>query len=235
MSMVVGTIIKIIQDSDSTQFSEFRTTGAPVDAGSAVTFATVLTDESNAGPNTNQASTITATIPVAASVGYVEEVGGLPTPPLWASSVVGFVEYDGVDQGVPVGNSYGIDISVQRYTASPDWGVVAPISNSGGAGSAAIASLDILINNIPTAPPDPTGLQIELLSNKIWTARWDSAGIGIEFEVEIDVGGGGFVASTTTRGGSEVYSKNPPQSAQFRLRAVNLAGVPSAWVNSAVV
>ena len=86
-----------------------------------VEYAVVIQSIGEDGPAVGT-STVTFDIPVALPTRYSEEPSGAGTPS-WGT-VTGFLEFDGVDQGVPATNGYGVDIEFEPATVSQDWAIM---------------------------------------------------------------------------------------------------------------
>ena len=93
------------------------------DSGTFMTFEVVI--QSETGVIVKGATcTLDIDIPIPLATQYGEEVGGWSALPNWASSVEGFLKYDGVDQGAAVTNAYGVDILFEPAEVSADWDLI---------------------------------------------------------------------------------------------------------------
>ena len=72
-------------------------------------------------PTAGKTTSMTATVPIALPTEYAELAGGVPTP-AWAT-VVGVLEFDGVDQGGGA-NGYGVDLNFEPAVINPLWDVM---------------------------------------------------------------------------------------------------------------
>lgn len=123
-SVIPDTGIAIVQTTNVGLTSGYRVTTV-IDQGTYMEFGVVLQNETGGGPQAGQICSIEIDIPIPLPTKYEEQTGvwGI-SDPTWASSVEGFLEFDGVDQGVPVSNAYGVDIEFEPASLSEDWDIV---------------------------------------------------------------------------------------------------------------
>ena len=95
-----------------------------VDSGTYMTYGVTLLTETGGGPAAGSVTTIDIDIPIPLPTQYAEQTLQFSTLPSWASSVEGHLTFDGVDQGVPVTNGYGVDILFEPAEVSLDWDIV---------------------------------------------------------------------------------------------------------------
>ena len=122
--VIPDTTISVVQTDDVGLNSSYRVRSV-TDNGTYMTYVVVLQDESGGGPLAGAVCTLDIDVPIPLPTEYDEEllVWGAGDPS-WAT-VEGFLEFDGVDQGVPVSNAYGIDIEFEPASISVDWDIVA--------------------------------------------------------------------------------------------------------------
>ena len=104
-------------------FDQYRVTGAPVDAGTWVEYPSVLQEQGEGGVPLGT-TTLTATIPIPQPTEYAEVAGSVPTYTGPDVTAVGFLQFDGVDQGGSA-NSYGVDLEFETTTVPADWDALA--------------------------------------------------------------------------------------------------------------
>ncbi len=119
LQATTGTIIRLATESDTTRYYEYEVISLS-DEGLWVLYDVSFIEEGTGGEPLEERSTVTFTIPVAASVDYVELTNE------WNSSPTLNGELKiGSGSQVSNQNAYGVDILVQEYIKSDDWDLVA--------------------------------------------------------------------------------------------------------------
>ena len=120
----VNSTLVFADTNNPAAFDQYRVRSEPpVDQGTYWEYEVVLQEQGEGGVPIGT-TTMTATIPIPQPTEYAEEVGAVPTysgPPVTA---VGFLQFDGVDQG-GAGNKYGIDVQFETTDYSEDWSILA--------------------------------------------------------------------------------------------------------------
>ena len=120
--VIPETSISVVETANVGNTVSYRV-ATVVDSGTFMTFGVVLQTETGI-ITTGAVCTLDIDIPIALATEYAQELLVWGTPPSWATSVEGFLEYDGVDQGVPTTNAYGVDILFEPASVSEDWDIV---------------------------------------------------------------------------------------------------------------
>lgn len=121
--VIPETTIAVVQTDNTGLTSAFRVNSV-IDQGTYMEYIVVLQAETGGGVQAGAVTTVEIDIPISLATEYAEETAVWGTPPSWASSVSGFLAFDGVDQGVPTTNAYGVDILFQPASISEDWDIV---------------------------------------------------------------------------------------------------------------
>lgn len=135
LDVVVGTVFEISEVGSPTNFRKYTVDAVPVDQGTYYEYTVTMVDSGGTLVN-GVATQVRAVQPIANPTKFV----GIPAywnvgnQPVWGT-VESFLEFDDVPQAVDPNNLYGIDVSFQRLTVSPDWDFVALSGGSGGGGS----------------------------------------------------------------------------------------------------
>ncbi len=120
--VIPETLISVVETANVGNTVTYRVTSV-TDSGAFMTYGVVLQDETgDIGVGT--VCTLDIDIPIALPTEYAEETLVWGTPPSWASTVEGFLLFDGVDQVVPTTNAYGVDILFEPAEISTDWDIV---------------------------------------------------------------------------------------------------------------
>lgn len=120
LGITVDSTIVFADTDNPSAFDQYRTTGAPVDQGTYISYTVVRQEQGEGGVPTG-VTTMTATVPIPQATEYAETTGSVPVY-TQDVDVIGFLQFNGVDQ-VGDANSYGIDIEIDGVTGSPDWTV----------------------------------------------------------------------------------------------------------------
>ena len=119
---IPGTDIQLSQTQDPNRSMSFRVVRSLTDFGTYFQYPVSLISTGPGGtPETGEATTMTAIVPVAQDTKYVQ-APGTPTP-TWAT-VTPHLEYDGVGQ-FPGDVAFGVDINFQLARFSPSWDILA--------------------------------------------------------------------------------------------------------------
>jgi len=128
----------MVQVSDSSRSQEFLQLSVPVDQGAYVEFDVIEIAQGSGGRvQDNQPTTVTGLIPVAQPTKYVENLAYWNQPanvPIYITSVVSALEFDGVDQAVTT-SVFGLDFNFQPALVSVEWDVLSLLSTGGGGSS----------------------------------------------------------------------------------------------------
>jgi hypothetical protein len=116
-------VISVVQTDNSQNTYEYRVDIVDIKT-SYVEYNVTLLEIGNSGPVEDSLTTIDIVVPNASATQYSEEVGGFTVAPNWASSIQGRLSFNGVDQGVPTSNAYGLDILFEPAIVSTDWDIV---------------------------------------------------------------------------------------------------------------
>lgn len=120
--VIVDSIIGVVETDNVGNTVGYRVTSV-TDNTTFMTYGVVLQSETGA-ITTGAVCTIDIDIPIPLPTEYAEETLVWGTPPSWASSVEGFLFFNGVDQAVPTTNAYGVDILFEPAEISEDWDIV---------------------------------------------------------------------------------------------------------------
>jgi hypothetical protein len=121
LGMGPNTSVQFSQTEDPNYSITFRVDSGPNDIDPYFEYlVTLLSVGPSGAPTAGAVTTMTADVPIAQLTKYAE-VPGVPTPS-WAT-VVGFLEYDGVDQG-GAANSYGVDLEFDEAVINTAWDIV---------------------------------------------------------------------------------------------------------------
>ena len=119
--IIANSSILFADTNNPAAFNQYRTTGAPVDAGTYIQYPVVLQQQGEGGVPLG-VTTMTATIPIPLPTEYAEELTGLADP-AWAT-VVPFLQFDGVDQSPVSTTAFGVDLEAEITVFSEDWDVL---------------------------------------------------------------------------------------------------------------
>lgn len=120
----VNSTLVFADTNNPAAFDQYRVRSEPpVDGGTYWGYDVVLQEQGEGGVPIGT-TTMTATVPIPQPTEYAEEVGAVPTytgPPVTA---IGYLQFNGADQGGDA-NKYGIDIEFETTDYSEDWDVLA--------------------------------------------------------------------------------------------------------------
>jgi hypothetical protein len=121
LGMGPNTNVQFAQTDDPNYSITYRVDSGPVNVDPYFEYlVTLLSVGPSGAPAAGATTTMTADVPISQLTKYAE-VPGVPTPS-WAT-VVGFLEYDGVDQG-GAANSYGVDLEFDIAVINTAWDLV---------------------------------------------------------------------------------------------------------------
>ena len=120
--VIPDSIISVVQTDNVANAISYRVKNI-TDSGTFMDYEVVLQSETGV-IDIDATCTLDIDIPIALATQYGEEVGGWSAMPNWASSVEGFLKYDGVDQGAAVTNAYGVDILFEPAEVSAEWDLI---------------------------------------------------------------------------------------------------------------
>ena len=120
--VIPDSIISVVQTDNVANAISYRVKNI-TDSGTFMDYEVVLQSETGV-IDIDATCTLDIDIPIALATQYGEEVGGWSAMPNWASSVEGFLKYDGVDQGAAVTTAYGVDLLFEPADVSADWDLI---------------------------------------------------------------------------------------------------------------
>lgn len=163
LGITADSTLQFVQTDTPDRFYVYRTLANPVDMGTYYDYSVILVDESLGGVEAGNASTLTATIPVAQSTQYVELAGYWPANQPTFAAVSGFLQIGGVDQ-VATDDAFGVDIRFQRASISPDWDYasLSSLSESSSTALEILAGLSSKINMIERLAEQTTNNEFDV-------------------------------------------------------------------------
>lgn len=120
--VIEGSLVTLVDTENVGNTMGLRVSSV-TDSGAYMTYGVTLQSETGVWVN-GVVTTTDIDVPIALPTEYAEELLVWGSLPSWASSVEGFLEFNGVDQAVPVTNAYGVDILFEPASVSEDWDIV---------------------------------------------------------------------------------------------------------------
>lgn len=122
--IVPSSIVNIEQLDNAQNTVSYRIETIEERLSSYIKCDVTLLDLGNIGPDVESLCSLNIVVPNASGTQYSEQVGGFTVLPNWATSIEGSLMFNGVDQGVPTTNAYGVDILFEPAIVSIDWDIV---------------------------------------------------------------------------------------------------------------
>jgi len=111
LGVISGSIILINDTANPSNYYEYTVTS--------------VTESGNSGPTQNVTTTFTATIPVAALTEHYEELNYFPTNQVPFADASGYLKQGETVEDDTANSAFGIDLTFQEGSLSPDWDIVA--------------------------------------------------------------------------------------------------------------
>lgn len=131
--IIAGSTVLMSQTSTPSRYNEYIVNSI-IDGTDYVEYGVTLVESGGGGPEVDQPTTMTATIPIPSVTEYSEEINYYASNSPSFANVIGTLILSGTPQGGIANNLFGVQIEFQPYTFSPDWDTVA-VANVAGGGS----------------------------------------------------------------------------------------------------
>lgn len=122
-SVIPNSLIRMAETDSVGNASSYRV-NTVTDQSTYMEYTVTLVAQSGGDVTAGAVTTVNIDVPIPVATEYVEELLVWGTPPTWATSVEGFLLFNGVDQAVPTTNAYGVDILFEPAEISLDWDIV---------------------------------------------------------------------------------------------------------------
>ena len=129
-SVLPDSTIRVAEEANLSDFFEYIVI-ANTDLGAYHEFNVSLINTGLGGPGVGVRCTVNFVVPIPLPAAYVQILNQWVSDP----NIQGYTQFNGIIGGTFDEHGYGVDVTIQEFSASDDWDLVAVSGGSGGGGS----------------------------------------------------------------------------------------------------